>query len=119
MFNPEQYPQAQSLIEAHIRSFNTCAKAMFQSSAGLVDLQLDSVKTAMASATVASKQLLSVKDPQEWISLTAAQSQRAYDRAQAYGRQAAGIAQGVHALWTEAALPLQGLFNGAQGKSIE
>jgi len=119
MFNPEQYLQAQSLIEAHLRSFNTCAKAVLQSSAGLVDLQLDSVKTAMASTTVASNQLLSVKDPQEWINLATAQSQQAYDRVQAYGRQAAGIAQGAHALWTEAALPLQGLFSGAQGKSIE
>jgi phasin family protein len=119
MFNPEQYSQAQSLIEAHIRSFNTCAKAVLHSSAGLVDLHLDSVKTAMASATVASNQLLSLKDPQEWINLTAAQSQQALDRAQAYGRQAAGIAKGAHDLLTEAALPLQGLFNGAQGKSIE
>jgi len=119
MFNPAQYLQAQSLVEAHTRSFHAYAQAMLRGSADLVEFQLDSVKAAMASATVASNQLLSTKDPQEWISLTAAQSQQALDRAQAYGRQAAGIAQGAHALWTEAALPLQGLFNGALGKSIE
>ncbi|GAB2860339.1 hypothetical protein GCM10027277_31160 [Pseudoduganella ginsengisoli] len=113
MFNPEQYSQAQSLIEAHIRSFDTCAKAVLQSSAGLVDLQLDSVKNLFVIASDASNQLLSLKDPQDWLSLSAVQSQQALDRVQAYGRQAAGIARDAHTLMTEAAVPLQGLFNRA------
>ena len=60
MFNPEQYSQAQSLIKAHIRSFDTCAKAVLHSSAGLINL-----------------------------------------------------AKQAHTLLTEAAVPLQGLFNRA------
>jgi phasin family protein len=119
MFNPEQFSQAQSLIEAHIRSFDTCAKAVLQSSASLIDLQLDSVKNALATATDTSHHMLSLKDPQDWLSLTAVQSQQALDRAQAYGRQAAGIAKDTHALLTQAAVPLQGLFNRASHKSIE
>lgn len=119
MFNPEQFSQAQSLIEAHIRSFDTCAKAVLQSSADLVDLQLDSVKNALASASDASNHMLSLKDPQDWLSLTAIQSQQAVDRAQAYGRQAAGIAKEAHALLAQAAVPLQGLFSMQAHKSIE
>lgn len=119
MFNPEQYSHAQSLIEAHIRSFDTCAKAVLQSSAGLVDLQLDSVKNALASATDASNQMLSLNHPQDWLNLTATQSQQALDRAQAYGRHAAGIARDAHALLAQAAVPLQGLFNHHADKSIE
>lgn len=119
MFNPEQYSQAQSLIEAHIRSFDSCAKAVLHSSAGLIDLQLDSVKTVLATATDASNQLLSLKDPQDWLSLTAVQSQQAFDRAQAYGRQAAGIASEAHALLAQAAAPLQGFFNRASHNPIE
>lgn len=119
MFNPEQYSQAQSLIEAHIRSFDICAQAVLQSSAGLVDLQLDSVKNALATATEASDHMLSLKDPQDWLSLATVQSQQALDRAQAYGRHAAGIASDAHALLTQAAVPLQGLFNRAAHKSLE
>jgi phasin family protein len=117
MFNPEQYSQAQSLIEAHIRSFDTCAKAVLQSSAGLVDLQLDAVKNALATATDSSHHMLSLKDPQDWMNLTAVQSQQAFDRAQAYGRQAAGIAREAHALLTQAAAPLQGFFNSTNETS--
>lgn len=116
MFNPEQISQAQSLIEAQYQSFNTCARALLQSSASLVDLQLDTVKTALATATVASNQMLSLKDPQDWLSLTATQSQQAFDRAQAYGRQAAGIASGAHASLSEAVEPLQGLFHNLTRK---
>lgn len=118
MFNPEQYSQAQSLIEAHIRSFDTCAKAVLHSSAGLIDLQLDSVKNAMASATDVSHQMLSLNHPQDWLSLTAAQSQQALDRAQAYGRHAAGIAKEAHALLAQAGVPLPGLFNHHTDQSI-
>ena len=119
MFNPEQFSQAQFLIEAHIRSFDTCAKAVLQSSASLVDLQLDTIKHALATASDASNHMLSLKDPQDWLSLTAVQSQQAVDRAQAYGRQAAGIAKDAHALLAQAALPLQGLFSHTPHKSLE
>lgn len=118
MFSPEQYPQAQFLIDAHLRSFNTCARAVLQSSASILDLQLDSVRTALATAADASHQILAVDNPQDWLNLTATQSQQAFDRAQAYGRQAAGIAGGAHAAFTEAAAPLQGLFHAALHKKL-
>ncbi|MES2258784.1 MAG: phasin family protein [Pseudomonadota bacterium] len=113
MFSPVQFSQAsQSLIETHFRSVQAVTQAWLSSSASLAELHLDTVKTSLAASTVASNQLLALKGPQDWLSLASCHSQQAIDRAQAYGRQAAGVASNAHALLSEAGaqLPLNGLF---------
>lgn len=114
--NPEQFTQtAKSLIEAQINSFSAFTQAAFDSCASVLDLNMDTVKTSLAAATVASNQLLSAKEPQELLSLTASQSQQVRDRAQAYGRQAAGLASAAQARFSQAAAaaPMNSLFKTA------
>ncbi len=88
---------SKAVLEAQLVSATAFAEATFESGVTVIDLNVDAVKTSLAAATVAARQWMSVKNPQEWFSATAAQSQMAMDRASAYGRQAGDIAQGAQA----------------------
>lgn len=84
-----------AVFDAQLVSAIAFAQAAFDSGVTVIDLNVEAARTCMAAATVAANQLLSIKDPQEWMSMTASQSQLALDRIHAYGRQAADIAQGA------------------------
>jgi phasin family protein len=92
-----------AVFDAQLVTANAFAQAVFDSGVTLIDLNVDATRTCMAATTVAANQLLSVRDPQEWLNLVATQSRLALDRAQAYGRQAADIAQGAHAKYSRVA----------------
>ena len=92
-----------AFFDAHLVSTTALAQAAFDNGVTVVDLNVDAVKTSLAAATVATHQLMSVKSTQEWMSLTANQSQLALERAHAYGRQAADIAQGSRANFSRVA----------------
>ena len=90
----EQLSRAiRAVFDAQLVSATALAQAAFDSGVTMIDLNVDAAKTCMAANTVAANQLLSIKDPQEWMSMTANQSQLTLDRVHAYGRQAAGFAQ--------------------------
>jgi phasin family protein len=94
----EQLTRAgKAVLDAQLAGANAFAEAAFESGATVVDLNVDAVRTALAAATVAARQLMAVRSPQEWFSAAAGQSQLALDRASAYGRQAGDIAQGAQA----------------------
>lgn len=88
---------SKAVLEAQLVSATAFAEATFDSGVTVIDLNVDALKTSLAAATVAARQWMSVRNPQEWFSATAAQSQMAIDRASAYGRQAGAIAQGAQA----------------------
>ena len=57
----------------------------------------------MEESTINAKQLLSAKDPQEFMALSASQSKPSAEKALAYSRHVAGIASSVQAEFTRAA----------------
>ena len=88
---------AKAYFEAQMTSVAAYAQLAVDSGASAIDLNVDAVKSSMAAATVAANQWLSVRDAQGWMSMTNGQSQLALERASAYGRQAAELAQGSRA----------------------
>lgn len=92
-----------AVFDAQLVSGLAFAQAAFDSGATVIDLNVEAARTCMAASTVAAKQLLSIKDAQEWFGMAASQSQLALDRLHAYGRQAADIAQGAQARFSRVA----------------
>lgn len=82
--------------EAQLASVQAFVGAAIAGSARVIDLNLDAARTALAAATVASNQLLAVKDPQELLQLSRAQSKLAIDRIGSYGGQAKDVAHETH-----------------------
>lgn len=94
---------AKAVFDAQLVTVTAFAQAAFDSCVTIIDLNVDAAKTCMAATTVAANQLLSARDPQDWLSMSATQSRLALDRAHAYGRQAADIAQGAQAKFSRVA----------------
>ena len=101
---PEQFSNvAKANLEAQLSIFTTLASKTFESVEKVVDLNLNVAKASLEDSSVAAKQLLAAKDPQEFFSLTAAQAQPTAAKAIAYGRHLAGIATSAQAEFTRAA----------------
>ena len=75
----------------------------FESVEKLVELNLTAVKSSMEESTANAKQLLTAKDPQEFIALTASQAKPSAEKAIAYSRHVASIASTAQAEFTRAA----------------
>ena len=86
-----------SALDEQLLSFTKVVEAAFDSGAGVVDMNVDAIKTSMAAAVVATNQFLGVKNSHDLMSLATAQSQQAFDHMSAYGRQVVEIASGVQA----------------------
>ncbi|MGH8807667.1 MAG: TIGR01841 family phasin [Noviherbaspirillum sp.] len=101
---PEQFSTvAKANIEAQLAIFTALTSKAFESMEKVVDLNLNVAKASLEDSSIAAKQLLSAKDPQEFFSLTAAQAQPTAAKAIAYGRHLAGIASSAQAEFTRAA----------------
>jgi len=101
---PEQFSTvAKANIEAQLSIFLALTGKAFESMEKVVDLNLNVARASLEDSSVAAKQLLSAKDPQEFFSLTAAQAQPTAAKAIAYSRHLAGIASNAQAEFTRAA----------------
>ncbi|TWI62959.1 phasin protein [Pseudoduganella lurida] len=85
-----------TLVESHLAGCNALWQAAFDSSATLLDVHVKAARAQLAAANSASNQLLFVRDPQDLLDIAARQGQQAFDRAQRYGRQMAGVASHAH-----------------------
>jgi len=105
MFNiPEQFSTvAKTNLEAQLALFTNLTSKAFESMEKVVDLNLNVAKASLEDSSIAAKQLLTAKDPQEFFSLSAAQAQPTAAKAIAYGRHLAGIATSAQAEFTRAA----------------
>ena len=105
MFNiPEQFTTvAKTNLEAQLALFTNLTSKAFESVEKVVDLNLNIAKASLEDTSIAAKQLLTAKDPQEFFSLSAAQAQPTAAKAIAYGRHLAGIATSAQAEFTRAA----------------
>lgn len=101
---PEQFSNAtRANFESQFAIFSTLASKAFEGVEKLVDLNVNAVKATLEESSVAARQLLSAKDPQEFFSLSAAQAQPAAEKAMSYTRQLASIAAGTQAEFNKAA----------------
>lgn len=101
---PEQFSTvAKANFEAQLSLLTSLTSKAFESMEKVVDLNLNVAKASLEDSSIAAKQLLTAKDPQEFFSLTAAQAQPSAAKAIAYGRHLAGIATSAQAEFTRAA----------------
>lgn len=100
----EQFTNAaKANLEAQLSILTALTAKAFESVEKVVDLNLNAAKASLEDSAVAARQLLAAKDPQEFLSLTAAQAQPTAAKAIAYGRHLAGIASTAQAEFTRAA----------------
>ena len=101
---PEQFSStAKAHFEAQLSLITSLTSKAFESVEKVVDLNLNVAKASLEDSSIAARQLLSAKDPQEFFSLSAAQAQPTAAKAIAYGRHLAGIATSAQAEFTRAA----------------
>jgi phasin family protein len=94
---------AKANLEAQLSMLTALTAKAFESVEKVMDLNLNAAKATLEDSAVAARQLLAAKDPQEFLSLTAAQAQPTAAKAIAYSRHLAGIASTAQAEFTRAA----------------
>jgi phasin family protein len=94
---------AKTNLEAQLSILTALTTKAFESVEKVVDLNLNAAKASLEDSAVTARQLLAAKDPQEFLSLTAAQAQPSAAKAIAYSRHLAGIATAAQAEFTRAA----------------
>ena len=101
---PEQFSNAtKANFESQFAIFSSLTAKAFEGVEKLVELNLTAAKASLEESSLATRQLLAAKDPQEFFSLTAAQAQPTAEKAMSYSRQVAAIAAGTQAEFTKAA----------------
>lgn len=101
---PEQFSAAtKANIEAQIALLTSLTNKAVEGVGKIIDLNMNVAKTSLDESNAAAKQLLSAKDLQEFLSLTAAQAQPNAEKALAYGRHLASIASTAQAEFAKAA----------------
>lgn len=101
---PEQFSNAtKANFETQFALFSSLTAKTFESVEKLVELNINTARTALADNSNVARQLLAAKDPQEFFQLSAAQAQPTAEKAVAYNRQLAAIATGTGAEFSKAA----------------
>jgi phasin family protein len=97
----EQFANAaRTNLATQLAIMTTLATKVFESTEKVMDLNLNAVKASLEDSAGTANQLLSAKDPQEFLSLTVAQAQPMAVKTIAYSRQFAGIAAAAQAEFT-------------------
>jgi phasin family protein len=100
---PEQFSEAtKAAAEANIALLTSSCAKLFEGTEKIIGLNISAAKASFEESNAAVKQLLSIKDPQEWFSVTAAYMQPNAEKALAYSRHLAGIFSGMQAEFTKA-----------------
>ena len=93
MSSTEQFSAAaRNQLEAQLNLTTTLTDKMIDSMEKMMGLNLQAAKAAMEASVSSAHKLLSAKDPQEFFSLSAAQTQPQAEVAMTYGRHLASIA---------------------------
>jgi phasin family protein len=101
---PEQFSGiARANLESQLAVFTTLTSKAFESMEKVVDLNLNAAKASLEDSANVVQQILSAKDVQEALALTAAQTQPTAAKALAYSRQLAGIATSAQSEFVRAA----------------
>ena len=101
---PEQFSNAtKANLESQFAMLTALTSKSFEGMEKLVALNITTAKAAIEDSSATARQLLAVKDPQEFFSAAAAQTQPNAEKAIAYGRQLASIAADTSAEFSKAA----------------
>ncbi len=101
---PEQFSNAtKANFDAQFAAFTALTAKAFEGMEKLVDLNLAATRANLEESAAAARQLLSIKDPQEFLNLTQAQAKPNAEKAMAYGRQLANIASSTQNEFSKAA----------------
>ncbi len=103
MFTEQFSSAAKANFESQVAAASAFNTKAFESVVQLFDLNLRAAKAALAESSVTAQQFLAAKDPRELVTLLAAQSQPAAEKAVAYSRGVAGIAAATQADLAKAA----------------
>lgn len=88
----EQFSAAtKTQLEAQFHLLNTLASTAVDSAEKVIALNINTTKASVEKSSAAAKQLLAIKDPKEFFSLSAAQP-GGFDALLAYGRELYSIA---------------------------
>jgi phasin family protein len=88
---------AKANLESQFALYADFTSKTLESIEKLVTLNLTATRASMEEAAATTRQILSAKDPQELLSLVAAQAKPNLDKAVAYGGHLANIAAGAQA----------------------
>lgn len=101
---PEQFSNAtKANLESQFALLSSLTSKTFESMEKLVELNISTARATLTDSSTAARQLLSVKDPQEFFQVSAAQAQPTAEKALSYSRQLASIATGTGAEFSKAA----------------
>lgn len=101
---PEPFSNtAKANFEAQLEAMTALTSKAYESFEKVIDLNINAGKASVEDYAVAMRQLLAAKDPQEFLSLAAAQAQPTAAKAIAYGRHLANIATNTQAEITRTA----------------
>jgi phasin family protein len=101
---PEQFSNAtKANFEQQFAVFSSLTAKAFEGMEKLVELNITAAKASLEESSAATRQLLAAKDPQEFFSLAAAQTQPTAEKAMSYSKQVAAIVAGTQAEFTSAA----------------
>lgn len=103
MFTEQFSSAAKANFESQVAAANAFNTKAFEGVAQLFDLNLRAAKAVLAESSATAQQMLAAKDPQALVTLLAAQSQPAAEKAVAYSRGVAGIAAATQAELAKAA----------------
>jgi len=90
-------------FEAQLAMINALTSRTFEGVAKVIELNVNAAKASLEESAVATKQLLSAKDAQEFFTLSATQVQPNAEKVLSYGRHLASIGSSVQADFTKAA----------------
>lgn len=100
----EQFSAAtKANFETQLALLSTLTGKAFESVEKVIELNMNVAKAALEESTSNARQLLSAKDPQELMALSASQAQPNAEKAASYGREVMTIVSGLQAEMTKAA----------------
>src|SRR5690349_9396433 len=101
---PEQFSAAtKANFEAQLALITSLSNKAFEGAEKLVSLNMSAAKASLEESTVAAKQLIAAKDPQEFFTLASSQAQPSAEKALAFSRQLTSIFSSTQADYTKAA----------------
>ena len=91
-----------SQMESMLELATSLASKAFEGVEKVVDLNMNTMRSSLEDSSAAVQQLLSAKDVQSFLALSASQAQPNAEKAMTYARQLAAITSGVQAEFAKA-----------------
>lgn len=100
----EQFLEAsKSHFEAQLAMINSLTAKVFGEAEKIMNLNVNAAKATLEDSAAAGQELLAAKDPQEFMKISAAQTQPSAEKAMAYSRELASITTASQKELTKAA----------------